>query len=78
MPNATMPALVIGHGSPMNALELNAYTQQMTAHRHGAGRLCDELAVHGELRAVHGFTGREIAEPGATIPSSIPPDQTNT
>ena len=55
---AAMPALFVGHGSPMNAIEDNAFTrgwQQVAAQMPAPGAiLC--ISAHWETRGVHACT----------------------
>jgi 4,5-DOPA dioxygenase extradiol len=58
MPNPKMPALFIGHGSPMNAIEDNAFTRgwRDTAARIPKPRAILCISAHWETRGV-GVTG---------------------
>jgi len=52
---APMPALFVGHGSPMNALEDNAFTRgwQDAAQRIGQPKAILCISAHWETRGVH-------------------------
>ena len=62
---ATMPALFIGHGSPMNALEDNAFTRQW---RSVAAQIAPPRAI--VCVSAH-WTTRGTAVGGATSPETI-------
>ncbi len=56
VPTPVMPAAFIGHGNPMNALDVNRYTTAWRAF--GAGRAAPARDPRGQRALVHQCHGR--------------------